>query len=541
MNRRFTRFAAAALAVLLLAGCTSGGDEPDPTTSVNAGPPTTLRVLAGSELADMQPILDEAAKATGVTVQMTYTGSLDGADTVASGRADGKYDAVWFSSLRYLETVPDAKKRLGPSARIMGSPVVLGLKESVAKRLGWDHNPVTWGDIAKAAQGGNFTFAMTDPSVSNTGFSALVAVASALDGSGRALDAAAIDRIAPQLAGFFAGQRVTAGSSEWLTDAFLKRDNGSDPGPAIDGLVNYESSLVALNRQHKTAEPLTLVYPKDGVVSADYPLTALADAGDPARAAEQRLADYLRTPKVQQRIVDSTARRAAVPGIGLPPESPQGLVELPFPDTRPAMDALLSAYFDRLRRPARTVYVLDVSGSMQGPRLALLQQALGSLTGVDPSLAGRYCRFRGREEVVLVPFSTSPGAPQAFTVDEQNPQPARDAIRTAVDGLRANGDTAVYDSLLQAYGSLNGASEQDHFLSIVLMTDGENNHGKSLADFQAYAASRAQTAPVRVFPILFGEAAVGDMQTIANSTGGQVWDARSGDLARVFCQIRGYQ
>ncbi|WP_236791046.1 VWA domain-containing protein [Amycolatopsis sp. GM8] len=541
---RLRRFGIVALAIVLaLAGCTSGGgDNPQPTPSrIQPGPPTTLRVLAGSELADMQPILDEAAKATGVTVQLTYTGSLDGAQTVANGQADGKYDAVWFSSLRYMETIPEAKQRLAGSARIMGSPVVIGVRESVAKRLGWDHNPVTWSDIQAAARNGQFTFAMTDPSVSNTGFSALVAVASALDGSGRALDSAAIDRVSPALKDFFAGQRLTAGSSDWLTDAFLRRDKGTDPGPPLDGLINYESSLLEINRAHKTSEPLVLVYPRDGVVSADYPLTLLAAANDTARAAQQRLADYLRTPDVQKSIVDKTARRPAIPGVPSPPEAPSGLVEIPFPDTRIAIDALLNTFFDRIRRPARTVYVLDVSGSMAGPRLASLQQALTDLTGVNTSLSGQYCRFRGREEVELLPFSSTPGQPKSFTVDEQNPQPARDAIRGAVQGLRAAGDTAVYDSLVKSYDLLAGATDQDHFLSIVLMTDGENNRGRTLADFQAFVAARGASSPVRVFPIIFGEAAAQEMQTIATVTGGQVWDARNGDLATAFCQIRGYQ
>jgi Ca-activated chloride channel family protein len=161
----------------------------------------------------MQPILDEAAKATGVTVKMDLIGSLEGAETVATGKADGRYDALWFSSNRYLETLPEAKQRLGNATRIMGSPVVFGVRASTAQRLGWTDRAVTWTDVASAAAAGRFTFAMTDPATSNTGFSALVAVASALDGSGRALDAAAIERVAAPLTGFFSGQRITAGSS----------------------------------------------------------------------------------------------------------------------------------------------------------------------------------------------------------------------------------------------------------------------------------------------------------------------------------------
>lgn len=198
-------------------------------------------------------------------------------------------------------------------------------------------------------------------------------------------------------------------------------------------------------------------------------------------------------------------------------------------------------HFDRIRRPSRTVYLLDVSGSMAGERLAALQQALPGLTGVDTSLIGKYCSFRSREDVILLPFNHTTGEPQTFTIDEQNPQPSRDAIRAAVASLHPSGNTAIYDSLVSAYDLLDKAADQDRFVSIVLMTDGENNRGRSPADFQAFVISRANATPVPVFPILFGEAAKSQMREVANTTRGNVWDARNGELARAFCQIRGWQ
>jgi Ca-activated chloride channel homolog len=525
------RILVAVLAAALLAACTGAPEQE------SSGPPVTLRVLAGSELRDMAPLLADAAKETGVTVEMSYIGTLEGAETVASGNADGTYDAVWFSSTRYLQTIPEAKKRLASTNRIMGSPVVLGVRQSVARNLGWDAKAPTWSEIAVAAERGQFTYGMTDPAASNTGFSALVAVAAALDGTGRALDAAAIDRIAPRLAEFFSGQRLTAGSSDWLTGSFTRRATGEDPGGPLDGLINYESTLRSLNRDRQLPEPLTIVYPADGVISADYPFTLLAGGSDEIRDGYDRLVDHLRAGSTQNDIVVKTERRAVVPNVGLPRDAPSGLIELPFPDTRAAIDALLVAYFDRLRAPARTVYVLDVSGSMAGERLAALKTALTGLTGVDTSLSGQFCRFRSREEVILLPFASVPGEPTTYTVSAESPQESRDAIRAAIDGLRAEGETAVYDSLVKAYGLFADAGER--FPSIVLMTDGESNAGRALGEFTSFVATAPQ--PVRVFPILFGEAAEQEMRQVATTTGGELWDARDGDLGRAFCQIRGYQ
>ncbi|MFD1044855.1 substrate-binding domain-containing protein, partial [Kibdelosporangium lantanae] len=193
-----------------------------------------------------------------------------------------------------------------------------------------------------------------------------------------------VNAVAPALTKFFSAQTMSAGSSGWLSDSFVTKQN-------VDGLVNYESVLLSMNASGKLREPLSIVYPSDGVVTADYPLTLLTDANDDARSAHQRLTDYLRTPDVQREIMDTTRRRPAVPGVPLSDQfGARDLVELPFPTGHDTIDALLSAYFNKIRRPSRTLYVLDTSGSMKGDRIAALKSALVALTRADNSTVGRY-------------------------------------------------------------------------------------------------------------------------------------------------------
>ncbi|MFI5609463.1 substrate-binding domain-containing protein [Amycolatopsis sp. NPDC051903] len=533
------KLAALALAAaLLVTGCSSGGSDDQP----EAG---TLRVLAGSELADMQPVLDEAAKATGVKVKFTFTGTLEGTESLADGSLDGRYDAVWFSSNRYPAGIPDAAKRLGNQVKIMSSPVVLGLSQPVAQRLGWDAKPPTWGDIAVAAGKKEFTYGMTDPSASNSGFSALVGVASALAGSGTAIDAQQITAVTPQLTQFFSAQQLSAGSSGWLSDAFQRRATGQDPGQKVDGLINYESVLLSMNSSGKLPQPLKLIYPADGVVTADYPLTLLTSASQGARDAHQKLSDYLRTPAAQQRIMQVTQRRPVVPGVQLGQQfAPRDLVELPFPATQQAVDALLSAYFSKIRRPSRTLYVLDTSGSMEGDRIEALRSALAGLTGADTSLVGRYRQFRSREEVTMLPFNTAPGEPTTFTVPEQNPQAELAKLKDYAEGLKAGGGTAIYDSLERAYQVMEPlqAKDPDRFTSIVLMTDGQNENGSDLAGFKAaFGSLPPAMRQIPVFTVLFGEGSGDELTQVATMTGGKVFDARNVQLASVFQEIRGYQ
>nr|WP_042194486.1 VWA domain-containing protein [Kibdelosporangium sp. MJ126-NF4]CEL21354.1 hypothetical protein [Kibdelosporangium sp. MJ126-NF4]CTQ96079.1 hypothetical protein [Kibdelosporangium sp. MJ126-NF4] len=521
--------------VLTLAACDTAA--PDPGQPLGPPQPGVLRVLAGSELADMQPILDEAAKTTGVQVKLTFSGTIEGAETLARGEASGKFDAVWFSSNRYLQTQPEAGRRLGNQVKIMNSPVVLGLAADKVRALGWEGKRVTWAQIAEAAGTKAFTYGMTDPSASNSGFSALVGVASALAGTGAAVNADQITAITPALTKFFSAQALSAGSSGWLSEAYQRRATGADPGEKVDGLVNYESVLLSMNADAKLPQPLTLIYPSDGVVSADYPFTLLSDAGDDARSAHQRLTDHLRTPDTQRRIADQTRRRPVVPGVELGGQFTQrDLVELPFPTGAGAVDALLSAYFNKIRRPSRTLYVLDVSGSMQGDRIESLRSALIALTGADGTAVGKYRGFRGREEVTLLPFASGPGSPVTHVVPEDNPQAELDKIKAYAGALKANGGTAIYDSLIRGY-QLLGQPDPAKFTSIVLMTDGQNTNGSPYGSFE----TSARGARIPVFTVLFGESDQEEMRKVATLTGGKVFDARATPLAKVFQEIRGYQ
>ncbi|MFE0641387.1 substrate-binding domain-containing protein [Streptomyces sp. NPDC058877] len=483
--------------------------------------PGTLRVLASSELADMAPVLDEAGKATGITVRPTYVGTLDAVERIASGEADRAFDAVWLSSNDYLRLRPDTAKKITGETPIMTSPVALGLRPDALARLGWNPADVTWSQLHRAVADGKLTYGMTDPKRSNSGFSALVSVASGLSGAQAALTERDVAEATPRLKEFFAGQKLTSGSSGWLASAYARRTD-------VDALVNYESVLLSAPGK------LTVIRPKDGVVTADYPLTLLTSARPEAKEAAGRLTAYLRTPEAQRRITGTTLRRPVVAGVvpaAALARDPRR--ELPFPGSRAVADGLLDAYDNTLRRPSRTVYVLDTSGSMAGERLDRLKSALAELTG----------DFRDREEVTLMPFGSSVKQREVhtYTVDPAAPAAALDAIRADSRRLSASGGTAIYSSLQEAYRFL-GKVSGDTFTSVVLMTDGENTNGEPATAFDAfYRSLPAEQQRTPVFPILFGDSDRDELDHIAGLTGGKLFDATRGSLDGAFEEIRGYQ
>jgi Ca-activated chloride channel family protein len=435
-----------------------------------------------------------------------------------------------------LDLLQSGRNIVVTQEKTMLSPVVLGVKESKARALGWLDNPdVTWEDIAGQASAGELRYAMTNPAASNSGFTALVGVATALTGSGDALQAGDID--ADALQAFFRGQALTAGSSGWLAESYVREQD------RLDGMINYESVLLALNESRQLKEPLVLVYPREGIVMADYPLMLLDSS---KREAYDRLIDALRSPEFQQKLMQSTLRRPVVPGIALDRRIPDPLlVELPFPNTVEVIDSLLFSFLDEQRIPSHAFFLLDVSGSMEGEGLQDLQTAMNNLTGLDNSLTGRFSRFRAREKITVLTFNHAVQSTGDFTIDDTAAVgPDMQRIRRFIDGLAPGGDTAIYGTLMEAYRQVAEAQRLDpnRYYSIVLMSDGQNTAGPSLNQFKAaYSRLPEAVQGVRTFTVLFGDADRDAMQDIAEQTGGRLFDGTRESLEFIFKQIRGYQ
>ena len=496
-------------------------------------PPETLTVLAGSELKDLEPYLEQIRKQTGVEMRFQNSRTLAGIDRLNAGET---FDAVWFSHAKYLILSDAGRNRVKAEERIMLSPVVLGVKASKARAFGWVNNPnVTWAAIAARVKSGELHYAMTNPTASNSGFSAVIGVAAALSRTAGALTETDINTEA--LRDFFRGQAVTAGSSGWLAESY-ERDQDR-----LDGMINYESILLSLNRSGRLREPLVLVYPREGIVTADYPLVLLnADK----RAAYDRLVAYLRSPDFQRTLMTATFRRPVNPDVPLDSSFPRDLiVELAFPSRLAVVDRVLESYLSEQRRPAHSFFLLDVSGSMKGPRLDQLQRAIYTLAGDDSSLTGRFAQFQPREVVSVLTFSDRIQDRKEFDLGT-GPQPTatRLAVRQFVGGLQADGGTAIFSSLEETYQAALAArrADPDRYVSIVLMTDGESNRGASLDDFRDFVASLPPEArEIKVFPIVFGEADPRQLDAIASLTGGRLFEGNNARLAAVFKEIRGYQ
>lgn len=527
-----------ALLALGLSGCERApqGSASGPTATTQADP-NTMVCLAGSELDSVKPLLPQLEKETGVHVELVSSGTLASVEKLQSG-ANG-YDCGWFSHNKYLMLDNQVKGLVVASERIMSSPVILGVKAEKAKELKWSSDKTTWADVAKAAKAERFTFAMTSPASSNTGMSALIGVTAALSGSDSVIDDKAISKV--ELSGFGRGHTLYADSSAWLTTAFVKELN-NPKGP--DGIINYESELLRLNATQNTN--LTLIYPKEGIVTADYPLM-LFNAAKKAQYA--KVIAFFKRDDIQKALMTTTYRRPVSANVMADPAlfGDHLLVEVPFPGKMSTIDNLLISYLDKQRRPAHVYFVLDTSGSMGGNGgIEQLRNALAGLTGGDQSVTGRFAQFREREKVTIIEFSDIIKAEQTYVIssDANERTAAKARINVYAKSLNADGGTGIFTATQKAYelARANQKSEPGYVQSIVVMTDGMSNTGLSPEDFASYYARLSVDAKsTRIFGILFGSGASSDqIGSLARATGGDVFDGTK-SLSAVFKKIRGYQ
>jgi Ca-activated chloride channel family protein len=340
-----------------------------------------------------------------------------------------------------------------------------------------------------------------------------------------------------------------------LSEQFILQQGGK-----VNAFINYESWLLSLNASGKLREKLVLIYPYEGVSTADYPLMLLSEA---RRDDYLKVVQYLKSEAAQTWLARQTLRRPIQPEVAAKVDDilpKQGLqVELPFSPDRALADGLISTYLNEFRAPIASTFVLDTSGSMQGGgRRDQLVQAIQYIAGADTSLTGRIARLTNRERLWLQLFSDRPYqlidfevpglGVQTRGVQEQKDSDAKQqvltAVRDAADQLKMTGGTALYDAVFVSLERMLAERKKhpNYQYSVVAFTDGENNQGRTLEAFKRdYQALPEDVRGIPVFWVLFGEANEKDLKALAQLTGGRVFDARKASLYSVFKDIRAYQ
>jgi Ca-activated chloride channel family protein len=530
--------------VLVGVAC-SPADEADETDEASSGGPqgpqydeNTFTIVSGSENEALEPIVMEFARQRGENIRMDYLGSLDIMLMLEGGISDTPYDAVWPANSLWL-TLGDQQRIIKHEESIMRSPVVLGLKRSVAEDLGWVDTEVYVDDILEQAESLDLQLMMTSATQSNSGASAYFGYLYAVAGSPEVLTSEHINdpEVGEKMRRILATIDRSSGSSGWLKELFMKEYD------RFDGMVNYEALIIEANRELVAMgrEPLYAIYPVDGLAIADSPF-AYVDRGNQEK--EQLFLDlqeYLLSEPVQNRILDQGRR---VGTLGLSVENADESIFNPawgidvnrtispirFPSA-PVIDEALTMYQTSFRKGSFTIYCLDFSGSMEGEGERQLEAAMRLL--LEQEQARDYLlQASPRDVTIVLPFNH--GILGEWEVFGNDPTELMQLYGSITD-QRPDGGTNIYFPVSHALGILEDADLNDRFPAIILMTDGQSNEGSFSEVQQAY---RRAELDVPVFAITFGDASTEQLQEITELTSGRIYDGTS-DLVKAFRSAKG--
>ncbi|NLL50525.1 MAG: ABC transporter substrate-binding protein, partial [Eubacteriaceae bacterium] len=141
---------------------------------------TLIRIVSGSENKELEPLIEQYCKKNKVSIEMTYMGSIDIMRQLQAGAAN--YDAVWPASSIWI-SMGDKDFKVKHTESISLSPVVFGIKKSLAEKIGFVDKEVSINDIMSKINSGELKFCMTSATQSNSGACAYLGFLSGLSGN----------------------------------------------------------------------------------------------------------------------------------------------------------------------------------------------------------------------------------------------------------------------------------------------------------------------------------------------------------------------
>jgi Ca-activated chloride channel family protein len=439
--------------------------------------------------------------------------------------------------------IPIGNRRLSSPVRYATSPVVIVAWESVARELGWPERPIGWQEIQRRATE-DPGFKWNHPSTSHaSGLLATLAEFYAGAGLTRGLtpEAATDPQTLEYVQAVESTVRFYGEGEEVIVERLAAEGRGF-----LDAFVAQEQVVVAWN-QSQQGERLVAIYPAEGTLWADHPL-ALLELGGPGdtgaaavtdnqRRTFQAFAQFLTSPDVQRQLLAAGYRPADL-SISLDdPGSPfantdavdwsQPRTTLQIPPAT-VVDVVQNVWW-YTKRPTDVYLVVDTSGSMAGTKLARTKEALQAFVG----------QIRGdRDRVGVIEFGTDV---KWFRALRPMDEPSRRELSAQIDGMEADGETALIDAVWEAYDDLQRTGDREAINAIVVMTDGrENASAYGLSDLQR-RFEQGQAVNVVVFTIAFGgDADEGLLQQVARIGNGQFRRADETDIEELYRIISTY-
>jgi Ca-activated chloride channel family protein len=519
----------------------------------------TVGVAAAPEIASAVQAAAGAwstAKTTGTCVSVAVS-AVDSGDVAAAvagtrgitlsglGRANGtvRVPDVWIpDSSTWLARVRSAAPNVVPASAVpvANSPVVLAVPQPLAVTLGWPGSALTWAALLHTMSSNTTLKAgIIEPGRDAAGLNFLLtlnAAAASLGPNGRDATVAALRALA-------------ANRSAVRTDLLARFPRASDPASLAAALAAAplpEQAVVAYNAGQPPV-PLAAVALDPAPAALDYPYAIMPGATGDVAAAATALRSALTGSSFRDLLAHHGLRAAdGSAGTGFtapaaPSTKPTNPAQPTTGDPTPINQALST--WSTITQSGRILAVIDVSGSMLTP-----VPTAGGATREQVTVkaaAGGLALFDDTWAVGLWTFATN--------LDGTNPYrklvpigplaSQRQQLTTALQTVAADprGDTALYQTILAAYQTVQAGWDSSKVNSVVLMTDGMNdNPGGMTLDQLTTALQKVADPhkPVQVIILGIGtEVPQAEMQKIVQIAGGGVFIATDpAMIGQIFLQ-----
>ena len=359
----------------------------------------------------------------------------------------------------------------GNCVSLAESPLVIAMWRPVAEALGWPGRSLGWLDVGSLAadpsawdyySGGQFGDTLrlghTHPGLSATGANTLLAIVQAAEAKTEAVSVDNIQQpiVQASVSAFEAAVSWFSSATDDLGRTMSERGLGY-----LGAAVMYESTVI----NYGGGDPgLVPIYPFEGTFVATHPACLNGAAGAETQEAAAIFRDYLLGEEAQRIALANGLRpvNQSVP-LGSPLDAAHS-VDLSQPEIvfgPPSVDTIYAVQdlWQAARKDVNLVMLLDTSGSMNDGR---------KIDGAREA-AVQFVEQMGDDDfITIVAFSTQP---DAILIHEQVGL-TRGKVIGMIEGLRADGYTALYDAIGDAAAIIADTNSPQTSNVMVVLTDG---------------------------------------------------------------------
>src|SRR3954466_5615735 len=481
-----------------------------------------------------------------VFVQARIASSGDAQKQISNGRLK---PTVWSPSssfwgrLANLQT--DTRIVADENPSIVRTPLGIAMWKPMAEKLGWPKKQINFKEIIKlatapngwasvGAQFGPFKYVHTNPDFSTSGAEAVAVSYYAFAGKREGLTNADVARAAPSVKKVESSIVHYGDNTLFISDQLKQHGQGYASAVAME-----EATLLEFNRTQPAGSPkLVALYPSEGTFVSDNPYQILNGSwvSDSQRKAAGDFQKFLaseitagRGGRYGFRPGDKSKKPAGLVSTANGADPSQPKIELKVPEPK-VLDRVLTTW-RRDRKPANVLLVLDNSGSMGDEN---------KLEHAKEGLRGFLANAAPQDRIGLMKFSARPQLLVPIKPFGAN----RGALRSAVDSLFPEDDTALFQATADGLAVVKKKADTSRINAVVLLTDGQDTAGGvSQGELlnQLSQEGRAETGGVRLYTIAYGSDADKDLLArFASATGGKAFEGDNSNIDSVYLSISSF-